>query len=60
MEKEITERLLLIASLGTGLGGIVMLVAALLSQGRMPLLASALGFIGLSQLFHLVGKENGE
>lgn len=60
MEKKLQERLLLIASLGTGLGGILMLVAALMTQGSMYLLGTALGFVGLSQLFHLVGKEPGE
>lgn len=55
MEKDIQERLLLIASLGTGLGGIMMLLAALLTQGNTAFLASALAFIGLSQLFHLSG-----
>lgn len=58
VEKAIQERLMLIASLGTGSGGIVMLVAALLSQGSVPLLAAALGFIALSQLFHLVGRAD--
>lgn len=55
METNIQERLLLIASLGTGLGGIMMLVVSLLTQGNTVFLALALSFICLSQLFHLVG-----
>lgn len=55
MEKETQELLLLIASLGMGLGGIILLGCYLVGGGVWKLWA-VLACMGLANLFHLISK----